>query len=127
MILDTSLLFAFYAKFDPNHDEAVRILEQMKEAKETLIVPQEVIAELCSVLTYKSSLVDSLAAVEVLLGDPLYYNADSMHPQQVVLLLKELNASISYTDAVVLLHGRTSRQGILTLDRQMKSLSKKVL
>lgn len=127
MIIDTSLLFAFYAKFDPNHDEAVHILEQMKEAKETLIVPQEVIAELCSVLVYKSSLADSLAAVEGILGDPLYYKSDPISPQQVLILLKELGAQISYTDAAVLLHGRNARQGILTLDRQMKSLAKKVL
>lgn len=127
MIIDTSLLFAFYAKFDPNHDEAVRILERMRESKETLIVPNEVVAELCSVLTYKSSLVDSLAAVDGVLGDPLYYKADPFHPQQVLLLLKELNASISYTDAVVLLHSRIARQEILTLDRQMRGLAKKVL
>ncbi|MFA6489107.1 MAG: type II toxin-antitoxin system VapC family toxin [Candidatus Micrarchaeia archaeon] len=126
MVIDTSVLFAFYAAFDPNHEEAVRALEQMRRAKETLIVPHEVVMELCSVLIYKSSLDDSLAAVEGILGDSLYYETDPLPSGQVVLLLKELGAPISYTDATVLLHGRNARQEILTFDRQMKSLWKKM-
>jgi len=126
MVIDTSLLFAFYAAFDPNHEEAVRILEQMRETRETLIVPHEVIAELCSVLTYKSSLADSLAAVEGILGDPFYCKIDPLPSRQVVLLLQELSASISYTDATVLLHSRNARQEILTFDRQMRGIWKKM-
>jgi len=126
MVIDTSLLFAFYAAFDQNHGEAVRILEQMRQTRETLIVPQEVIAEFCSVLTYKSSLADSLAAVEGILGDPFYCKIESLPSRQVVLLLQELGASISYTDAVVLLHSRNAHQEILTFDRQLKSIWKKM-
>lgn len=126
MIADTSFLFALYSGPDAHHAQALGKFGELMQSGECILIPSEVAIELCSLMTYRMSLGEALETIDMLFLDPMFVLEDFRSIYEISAFLKELGASISYTDAVVLLHSRIARQGILTFDRQMRSLSRKL-
>ncbi len=126
MIADTSFLFALYSRPDAHHAQALSKFGELMQEEGRMLVPSEVAVELCSLITYRMGLDEALAVVDRLSQDPVFILEGFRSIYEISGILRELGAKISYTDAAVLLHSQITRQEILTFDRQMQSLCKRL-
>ena len=123
MIVDTSFLVSLFLTFDVNHGNAVAL---MHETEYALKVPAEVIAELYTVLAYKANPGYALDVTEVIFHDTAYQPAGYLDQAAVLSFLKKCGSKISFTDAAVLTYSIAASEEILTFDRQLAKLGKRM-
>ena len=123
LVIDSSVLIAFYHDDEDDHSLAVDILEKSRE--HNIILYPYVIQEVVTILTYRFGLD---MAMKFLSDLP---RAENVFMPAVDLVgdieyFQKLNKKISFTDSSLVRLAKGLNAELVTFDRQMMSLVKKV-
>jgi predicted nucleic acid-binding protein len=119
LLLDTSVLYAFYYEGDDFHQNALEMLRQADQ--ETLVIHPYVIQEAVWLLSNRLNLgvtikfLDDLGRNNVVI--PL---VDTLAD---IAFYKELNRRTSLTDATLVRYARLTGDILLTFDRELRTLA----
>lgn len=123
-VIDSSVFVAFYRDIDTLHTDALRVMQDLSGA--VLVVHPYVIQETATVLAYGSGLL----IAKQFLAD-ITASSDIFIPtldiQRDIRLFSNSSAKLSFTDLALI--GLAKEMGIplVTFDRKMLALSKKIV
>lgn len=121
-LLDSSVWIALYRDQDVHHKQAQRLI---RELRGSIYFPYCVLVEVASVLTYKHSKAQAdkfLDAVAVN-QDLIWIESESFEDAE---FFRKLPSRISFTDATLLRLAKTLKAELVTFDRQLARLHKKL-
>lgn len=121
-LLDSSVWVALFLDFDTQHKKAERIFEGVRG---TIYAPYCVVNETVTVLAYKHSKeqADNFIAFIENNRDILPFD-DGLRDE--LLFYKSIKARISFTDAALLFLSKKLEAKLVTFDKQLENLSKKL-
>ena len=121
-LLDSSVWVALFLDFDTQHKKAEQWFEKLRD---TIYVPYCVASEVITVLAYKHSKKQAdnfIAFIEnnrtILLFDDNFRDELSFY--------KLMRAKVSFTDAALLFLSKKLEAKLVTFDKQLERLSKKM-
>lgn len=122
-VIDSSVLVAFYHSEDSSHSQAKKHLKAIDGA--SILVHCYVVQEVCTVLTYKlgkeiadAFLHDITHSSNIRLINPMLNDE--------IAFFKTLNERISFTDSSLILATKQLNAELLTFDKQMESVWRKL-
>lgn len=119
VIADTSFLISLFVSEDQNHAEAVRIWNQ-PEVRDVAI-PDRVIEELLTVLTYKQGIQFALDTYEKTRAskNTTLRRTSEDEWEQTIASMKTRNKKIGFTDYLLIYLASESEEKVLSFDRQL--------
>ena len=121
VVIDSSVLIAFYLTTDSQHDNAVRVLSEVDQMN--ILLHPYVIQEVVTVLTYKSGtalakdfIKDIQQASNVFISN--------VNIEAELAAFKKVRQKISMTDATVISLAASQNALLLTFDEQMAAVAK---
>lgn len=121
-IVDTSVWVALFLDFDVEHQKARRILDRIRD---TIYVPYCVISETATVLAYKHSKkqADNFLVYIENNRDLILINNEIA---EELNFYKSLPHKISFADSALILLSRKLNAELITFDRQLLRIAKKI-
>ena len=123
MIVDTSYLISLLVAEDSNHSKAVADGQVLTEPA---LVPDLVLEELVSTLTYKRGIEFGLAALEEVRSNKRFtaYSLSSTEAAGTFELMKRVRRKLNFTDYLIVYLAHQRGEGVLSYDRQLLSVLK---
>jgi|SRR3989344_6203126 len=118
-VIDSSVFVAFYSANDTQHQNALRVLEEI--AQNFLIVHPYVIQEVATVLAYRLG----IATAKKFLNDITHATNVSIpyvDIEEDIAAFSSANKRISFTDTALIRLAKARNAKLITFDRQMLSL-----
>ena len=121
-LIDSSVWVGAYIQQDPNHEKSKDILKRINGK---IIIPYCVINETSTVITYKHSKEQASNFLEALsVSDNVECINNSINDE--IAFFKSVSQRISFTDASLLLLTKKHNAKLITLDKQLEKLARKL-
>jgi predicted nucleic acid-binding protein len=123
VVVDSSVLVAFYLTDDSQHDNAVQVLSEVREMN--MLLHPFVIQEVVTVLTYRSGVALAKNFVsDVQQADNVFIT--NLNVEADLSAFKKLRLKISLADIAVVSLASEQKAQLLTFDQQMLAAAKKL-
>lgn len=122
MILDTSFLVALFIKEDELHEKAMDLIEKLENQK--LLLPDRVLEETFTVLSYKKGVKFALEVLNKLSinKDIINYRFNEAEYETILRLIKKLKKRLSFVDYIVVYLCLKNSERPLSFDEDIKRL-----
>ena len=123
MIVDTSYLIALLVAEDSNHSKAVADGQALQEPAS---VPDRVLEEMVSTLTYKRGIEFGLMALDKVRSNKRFqaYSINPTEAEGTFELMKRVQRKLNFTDYLIVHLAQTRSEGVLSYDHQLLSVLK---
>lgn len=122
-IIDSSVWISLFLDFDVNHLEAVIIFEEISNKK--IVLPYCIINEVCSVLTYKWSKKIANSFLDFIDdNEDIFIENNFVHSE--IDFFYDLYYKVSFTDLSIIKIAIDKSLDLITFDKQMASIYKKL-
>lgn len=121
-LLDSSVWVALFLDFDTQHKKAEQLFEKLRG---TMYVPYCVASEVITILTYKHSKEQGSKFIAFIENNRAILLFDDNFRDELAFY-KSMRAKVSFTDAALLFLSKRLEAKLVTFDKQLERLSKKV-
>lgn len=123
MIADSSFLISLFSDYDSNHEQALKIMEDMEEK---IVVPCEVVSEVFTFFSYKHGVEEAVAVVERILRGEMFlvYHMNENEWLDAFEISRIQKRKMSFVDYQVAYLTSEKKQKLLCFDKQLNSLLK---
>lgn len=119
VVLDSSVILAYYSEIDEFHAEAVKAADQLERG--TSVVHPYVIQEVATLITYRLGTEAARQFLEdIICSDNILI--PRIEVEKDIAYFVRLNRKISFTDAALIRLAKEMNASLLTFDRQLRAL-----
>ena len=123
VVLDSSVILAFYNEIDRFHIEALQIADRLEHT--TSIIHPYVIQEVATLLTYRLGIETARQFLEDISGSENVL-VPTVDAEKDMAYFLRVNQKISFTDTALIRLAHEMDASLITFDRQMLSLWRKM-